>query len=87
MISELALLIPHVADRYCNAMRYFGLLAPRSKNLLPVVFDLLQQTMNPKPARLGYALDQHRTFGTHPLIGRDGSLLDWVGRLEPVPAF
>jgi hypothetical protein len=82
----LALLIPHVADRYCNSMRYFGLLAPRSRNLLPVVFDLLQQKMSPKPARLGYALDQLRSFGTNPLIGRDGSFLDWVGRLEPVTA-
>lgn len=82
----LSLLMPHVSDRYCNSMRYFGLLAPRSKNLLPVVFDLLQQKMSPKPRRLGYALDYLRTFGTNPLIGRDGSLLEWVGRLEPVAA-
>ena len=36
----LGLLMPHIPDRYCNSMRYFGLLSPRSKNLLPVVFDL-----------------------------------------------
>jgi hypothetical protein len=82
----LALLMPHVGDRYCNSMRYFGLLAPRSRGLMPVVFDLLHQEMGPKPARLGYALDLYRTFGTNPLIGRDGSSLAWVGRLEPVPA-
>ncbi len=81
----LALLLPHVADRYCNSMHYFGLLSPRSRRLLPVVFDLLQQQMNPKPARLGYALDLYRTFGTNPLIGRDGSLLERIGRLDPVP--
>ena len=45
----LALLIPHIADRYCNSMRYFGLLAPRSKRLLPVVFDLLKQKQNRNP--------------------------------------
>ena len=67
--------MPHILDRYCNSMRYFGLLSPRSKNLLPVVFDLLQQQMSPKPARLGYALDLYRTFGTNPLIGRDGHYL------------
>lgn len=82
----LELLMPHVADRYRNSMRYFGLLAPRSKNLLPVVFDLLQQKISPKPARLGYALDLCRTFGTDPLIGQDGSLLVWAGRRKPVPA-
>ena len=80
----LALLMPHIPDRYCNSMHYFGLLAPRSKNLLPVVFDLLQQKMSPKPARLGYAQDLYRTFGTNPLIGRDGYLLEWIGHLEPV---
>ena len=54
-----------------------------SKSLLPVVFDLLQQKMSPKPNRLGYAQDLYRTFGT-PLIGRDGYPLMWIGRLEAV---
>lgn len=80
----LAVLIPHVADRYRNAMRYFGLLAPRSRRLLPVVFDLLQQKMNDKPARLSHAEDLYRTFGTNPLIGRDGSSLKWVRRTIPM---
>lgn len=82
----LALLMPHVADRYCNAMRYYGLLAPRSRRLLPVVFELLQQEMSPKPARLGYSLDLYRTFGINPLIGGNGTSLKWVGRLDPVLA-
>src|SRR5205814_909496 len=78
----LALLMPHIGDRYCNSMRYFGLLAPRCRGLMPLIFDLVHQKMVPKPARLGYALDLYRTFGTNPLIGRDGSSLEWVGRLE-----
>jgi Putative transposase len=81
----LALLIPHVADRYCNSMRYFGLLAPRSKRLLPVVFDLLNQEQQSKPHRLSYAAALKRTFGINPFIGRDGSLLQRVGRIEPTP--
>jgi hypothetical protein len=79
----LALLMPHVADRYCNSMRYFGLLAPRSKGLLSLVFDLLAQKQRPKPARLSWATSLHRTFGENPLIGRDGSVLRRVGRIEP----
>jgi hypothetical protein len=82
----LALLMLHVADRYCNSMRYFGLLAPRSKRLLSLVFDLLKQKQQPRPARLSWATSLYRTFGKNPLIGRDGSVLRRVGRIEPVPA-
>src|SRR5262245_52368393 len=77
----LALLIPHVADRYSNSMRYFGLLAPRSKNLLPILFDLLKRRRQAKPARLPWAKLMQETFGKNPLIGRDGSLLRRVGRI------
>ena len=82
----LRLLMAHVPDRYRNTMRYFGLLAPRSRNLLPLVFDLLKQTMNQKPVRLSYVQDLYRTFGTNPLVGIDGSSLEWNGRLGPIPA-
>jgi len=64
----LALLVPHIADRYCNSMRYFGLLAPRSKNLLSVVFDLLHQERRPQPAPLSWATSLTRTFGVNPLM-------------------
>jgi Putative transposase/Transposase zinc-binding domain len=77
----LSLLIPHIADRYCNSMRYFGLLAPRSKRLLSVVFDLLRQKQKPKPARLTWATSLTKTFGTYPLIAPDGSVLRRVGRM------
>jgi hypothetical protein len=79
----IALLIPHVVDRYCNSMRYFGLLAPRSKRLLPLVFDLLCQQQQPKPRRLSWAKSLERTFGQTPLIGTDGSVLRRVGRTKP----
>jgi len=79
----LALLMPHVADRYCNSMRYFGILAPRSRNLLSVVFDLLHQKQRPQPAPLPWATSLARTFGVNPLIGQDGSVLRRVGSIEP----
>jgi len=82
----LALLMPHVADRYCNSMRYFGLLAPRSKNLISVVFDLLNQKERPTPARLPWETSLRRTFGVNPLIGQDGSVLRRVGSIEPSSA-
>lgn len=82
----LALLIPHVPDRYCNSMRYFGLLAPRERNLLSTVFDLLKQKQRPKPTRWNWATSLYRTFGKNPLIGVDGSVLRKIGRIEPVPA-
>jgi Putative transposase/Transposase zinc-binding domain len=78
----LTLLIPHVADRYCNSMRYFGLLAPRSKILLSVVFDLLNQQQRPIPGYLPWATSLARTFGVNPLIGQDGSVLRRVGSIK-----
>jgi len=43
------LLMPHVNDRYWNSMRYFGLLAPRSKALLRHAFSILKQEQKPRP--------------------------------------
>jgi hypothetical protein len=76
-------LIPHVPDRYCNSMRYFGLLAPRSSSLLSLTFDLLNQKQRSAPCYLPWAASLARTFGTNPLIGKDGSVLRLVGRIEP----
>ena len=81
------LLVPHVNDRYCNSMRYFGLLAPRSKMLLTQVFSVLKQQQKPRPVRLTYAESIYRTFGQNPLIGLDGQPLLRVGHIDPlVPA-
>jgi Putative transposase/Transposase zinc-binding domain len=46
----------HVPDRYRHAMRYFGLLAPRSKRrTAAALFALLKQKRRPRPARLSWA--------------------------------
>ena len=78
------LLMPHVIDRYCNSMRYFGLLAPRSKMLLTQVFSVLKQQQRPRPLRLRYAESIFRTFGRNPLIGFDGQPLLRVGHINPL---
>ena len=78
------LLMPHVNDRYWNSMRYFGLLAPRSKTLLTQVFSVLKQEQKPRPVRLRYAESVYRTFGQNPLIGPDGQPLFRVGHIKPL---
>lgn len=78
------LLMPHVNDHYCNSMRYFGLLAPRSKMLLTQVFSALEQQQRPRPVRLRYAESIYRTFGQNPLIGLDGQPLLRVGHIKPL---
>lgn len=77
------LLIPHVNDRYCNSMRYFGLLAPRSRMWLTQVFSVLGQRQRSRPVRLSYGESIRRTFGQDPLIGADGQPLLRVGHLTP----
>jgi hypothetical protein len=75
----------HVPDRYRHAMRYFGLLAPRSKRrTLPALFALLKQEKRSRPARLSWADLRERDFGVNPLVDRSGQLMRWTGRLSPV---
>jgi hypothetical protein len=74
----------HVPDSYRNGMRYFGLLAPRSKRrTLPALFALLKQAERPRPARLSWADSLYRDFGVNPLVDRNGQSMRWVGRLKP----
>ena len=81
-----ALLIPHVIDRFRNSMRYFGLLSPRCKILLSTVFFLLKQKKRPRPARLSWAISRYKAFGNNPLIDRSGETMRRIGRLSPVAA-
>jgi hypothetical protein len=81
-----AILIPHVPDRYRNSMRYFGLLAPRLKNMLSVVFLLLKQKKRTRPMPLSWAQLSYRTFGTDPSIDRQGKQMVRIGRLGPANA-
>jgi len=75
----------HVPDRYRHAMRYFGLLAPRSKRRTSAaLFALLKQEKRPRPARLSWADSLGRDFGVNPLVDRGGRLMYWTGRLSPV---
>jgi hypothetical protein len=81
-----ALLSPHVLDRYRHSMRYFGLLAPRTKRLTSgAVFAFLGQHPRPKPPRQPWRDLVMQTFGVDPLIDEFGNPMHWVGRRQPVP--
>ena len=74
-----------VPDRYVNSIRYFGLLAPRTKGrLYEFIFHLLGQHQLKKPSRLPWAKALIKYFGVNPLVDAEGRLMHWVGRLDPV---
>jgi Putative transposase len=80
-----ALLSPHVLDRYQHSMRYFGLLAPRTKRLTSgAVCALLGQHPRPKPPRQPWRDSIKQHFGVDPLIDEFGNPMHWVGRRQPV---
>ncbi len=80
-----AVLAEHVPDRYRHAMRYFGLLAPRSKSRISAaIFVLLGQKKRPRPQRLSWANSLYKYFGVDPLIDSLDQPMYWVGRLNPV---
>jgi len=77
-------LAEHIPDRYQHAIRYFGLLSPRSKaQTSSALFLLLKQQKRPRPRRLRWADAIHRDFGVHPLTDRNGQRMRWAGRLKP----
>jgi len=77
----------HVPDRYSNNVRYFGLLAPRTKaKLYDFIFSLLRQKRRPKPRPLSWAISREKCFGVNPLIDSKGQPMHWAGRIKAVPA-
>jgi hypothetical protein len=75
----------HLPDRYQHGMRYFGLLAPRSKNLRwAALFILLGQKKRPRPHRLSWRNSLLKYFGVDPLIDSRGQPMHWTGRRKPI---
>ena len=80
-----AMVFPHVLDPYRHSMRYYGLLAPRTKRLTSAaVFALLGQRSRPKPPRRGWVDSLKQRFGVDPLIDEFGHPMQWVGRRQPL---
>src|ERR1051326_2399070 len=79
-------LIQHVPDRGRHAMRYFGLLSPRSKSRLWLgIFVLLRQRKRERPRRQSWRSLLIQTFGRDPLLDGEGEVMHWVGRRAPAP--
>ena len=84
MADFIATLADHVPDRYRHNIRYFGLLAPRTKaRTHDTVFALLGQQRLGKPRRLRWAVALKKYFGVDPLLDKWGERMTWIGRLEP----
>lgn len=81
------ILIQHVPDRGRHAMRYFGLLSPRSKaQVWASIFVLLNQRKRERPRRFDWSWLRLKTFGDDPLQDSLGRRMHWVGRRAPVQA-
>jgi hypothetical protein len=79
-----AALAEHVPDRYRHAIRYFGLLSPRTKGTTSAaLFELLGQRKRPRPRRLRWAESIQKDFGRNPLIDSRGQRMQWVNRFRP----
>jgi len=80
-----ATLAEHVPDRYRHGIRYFGLLAPRSKSrTFTVLFALLGQEKRRPSQRLSWANSLWKRFKVNPLIDSCGQHMRWVRRLKPL---
>lgn len=81
-----SLLSEHVPDHYRHSMRYFGLLAPRTKhNVWPAIFMLLKQQQRPRPARLSWRVALQRYFQADPLRDSGGGTMRWSRRIRAKP--
>jgi hypothetical protein len=80
-----ALISQHVPERYRHSMRYFGLMAPRSKRTTSAaVFLLLGQKRRSRPRRLSWRSSLMRDFGVDPLRDSRGETMSWVRSVAPV---
>lgn len=81
----IARLADQVPDRYRHAVRYFGLLAPRSFGKSYAVFwALLGQRRRPRPGRIPWAQSIRATFRRDPLLDSSGQRMYRTGRIPPV---
>lgn len=81
------ILADHVPDKYRHSIRYYGLLAPRSRNrCLAILYRSLGQVRRPRPRRLSWAELIRKSFGGNPLIDSRGRPMRYVGQYFPVAA-
>jgi len=80
-------LADQVPDKYVHSVRYYGVLAPRSRSrIFAIMFKLLGQTRRPRPRRLSWAEMILKYFGKNPLIDSRGQPMRYVGQYFPAAA-
>ena len=78
------LLVDQVPDRYRHNVRYFGLLAPRTKaRTRDLVFGLLGQEPSPRMRPLSWAYSIEKAFGHNPLVDAYGQKMRLIARRPP----
>jgi hypothetical protein len=81
------ILADHVPDKYVHSVRYYGLLAPRSRSrAFAIMFKLLGQKRRPRPRRLSWEEMILKYFGRNPRIDSRGQLMENVGWHCPLAA-
>jgi hypothetical protein len=81
------ILADHVPDKYVHSVRYYGLLAPRSRSrVFAIMFKLLGQKRRPHPRRLCWAEMILKYFKRNPLIDSRGQSMQYVGQYFPAAA-
>ncbi|MBZ5508770.1 MAG: transposase [Acidobacteriia bacterium] len=81
------ILADHVPDKYGQSVRYYGLLAPRSRScVFTSLLKLLGKMRHPRPRRLSWAEMISRYFKRNPLIDNRGQPMHYVGWHCPVAA-
>jgi hypothetical protein len=81
------ILAEHVPDKYRHSIRYYGLLAPRSKSrTFTILFKLLRQERRQRPPRMTWAEMMTKSFKKNPLIDSRGKPMQFVGQHFPTIA-
>jgi len=80
----LQMLADHVPEKYRHSIRYYGLLAPRTRNrALTILYRLLGQKRRVRPRPLCWAELIKKSFGWNPLVDRQGQSMRFLGKYFP----
>jgi hypothetical protein len=75
----------HISGHYKHAIRYFGLLSPRSKSKTwGALFATLGQERRLPPVRISWAYAIKKHFGVDPLMDRNGDRMRLISRRAPI---
>lgn len=73
-----------VPDKYLHSIRYYGLLAPRTRNrALTILYRLLGQKRRVRPRPLSWAELIKKSFGWNPLVDGHGQPMRFLGKYFP----